>query len=84
LAQNPQDPDTDEKEELIVIGLVKRVLSKGTRLVLAEEPPGIVDKEAFPTLARPKPSGAVSVQVKVMKSPIPKGKSPKTMSDFKV
>ncbi len=83
MAQNSDEAKPGEEDETIVIGLVKRVLSKGTRLVLTDGPTDEVGHEANATLRVPK-SGFVSIRTKVMKKPLEKGQSLKTMSDFKV
>lgn len=83
LAQNSDEVKPDEEDKTIVVGLVKRVLSKGTRLVLTDGPPGEVGNELNTTLRLPK-SNSVSIHTKVMKKPLEKGQSLKTMSDFKV
>ena len=82
MAEKRDGSGSEETEETVVVGLVKRVFSVETRL----QQPVSMEATETPDLnalkKRTKPS--ISVEAKVMKSPRPKGKSMRTMSDFKV
>ena len=82
MAEKENEAKTNEVEETVVVGLVKRVFSVETRLEQPTSMEGPDTQEIQPLKKVAKPR--VSVEAKVMKSPRPKSKSVRTMSDFKV
>jgi len=82
MAEKDNKGKTDEGEETVVVGLVKRVFSVETRLQkpTSKEVPDQPEIQSLKKVAKSK----VAVETKVMKSPRPKSKSVRTMSDFKV